>query len=368
MTPIAELVRLFLWLGASSFGGPAAHIAMMRTEVVRRRGWLTDETFVDYLSAANLIPGPNSTELAMHIGHDRAGWRGLLAAGTAFIVPAAVIVGALAAAYTRYAALPQVALLFSGIKPVVIAVVAHAVWGLGRTILARPAPALIGVAALAALMAGANELIVLAVSGVVMWLHSARPSPFAVVAWSVAPAAAVLATPTPFSLGLLFAVFLKIGAVLFGSGYVLLAFLRADLVERLGWLTEQQLLDAVAVGQITPGPVFTTATFIGYILGGPAGAAVATIGIFLPAFVFVALSRPLVARMRASARASRILDGINAASLAMMMFVLIQLGRAVLVDPLTVAIAAASLVAIARFHINSALLMAAGGAAVWMTR
>jgi chromate transporter len=366
MTPIAELVGLFLRLGASSFGGPAAHIAMMREEVVRRRGWLSDRTFIDYLSAANLIPGPNSTELAMHIGHDRAGWRGLLAAGTAFIVPAALIVGALAAAYTRYATVPDVALLFTGVKPVVIAVVAHAVWGLGRTILARPSPALVGIAALAALVAGVNELIVLAVSGAVMWLITTRPSALGIVALTAAPAAAVVAPPAPFSLGLLFALFLKIGAVLFGSGYVLLAFLRADFVERLGWLSEQQLLDAVAIGQITPGPVFTTATFIGYILGGPSGAAVATAGIFLPAFVFVALTRPLLTRIRASARAARVLDGINAASLAMMVFVLMQLARAALISPLTVGIAAASLLAIAVFRINSALLMAAGGAAVWL--
>ena len=339
---------------------------MMRAEFVGGRRWLTDETFLDYLSAANFIPGPNSTELAMHIGHDRAGWRGLLVAGIAFILPAALIVGALAAAYTRYAAIPDVALLFTGVKPVVIAVVADAVWGLGGTVVPRPAPALIALAALAALMAGANELSVLALSGVVMWLQNNRPSALGLASWSVAPAAAVLVTPAPFSLGLLFALFLKIGAVLFGSGYVLLAFVRADFVDRLGWLSEQQLLDAVAVGQITPGPVFTTATFIGYILGGPAGAAVATIAIFLPAFVFVGLSRPLIARMRASQRAGHILDGINAASLAMMAFVLIQLARDALVDPLTVAIAVASLVAIARFRINSALLMAAGGAAAWM--
>ena len=365
MTPIAELVRLFLRLGATSFGGPAAHIAMMREEVVRRRGWLSERTFVDYLSAANLVPGPNSTELAMHIGHDRAGWRGLLAAGTAFIVPAALIVGALAAAYTRFARVPDVALIFSGVKPVVIAIVAHAVWGLGRTIAARPSPALVGLAALAALIAGVNELIVLAVSGAVMWMMSARPSALGLVAWSLAPAGAAAATQAPFSLGLLFGLFFKIGAVLFGSGYVLLAFLRADFVERLGWLTEQQLLDAIAIGQITPGPVFTTATFIGYILGGPPGAAVATAGIFLPAFVFVAMSRPLLTRIRASAGAARVLDGINAASLAMMVFVLWQLARAALIGPLTTAIAAASLVALAVFRINSALLMAAGGAAAW---
>jgi len=366
VTTLAELAALFLRLGATSFGGPAAHIALMQDEVVRKRRWMTATAFLDALSAANLIPGPNSTELAMHVGHQQAGARGLVVAGVCFIVPAALMVGLLAAGYTRYASVPDVGRIFYGIKPVVIAIVAVAVWTLGRTTMTTIGTTAIAAAGLVMLAAGIHELLVLAVCGALAVVFApGAPRSFGMLAVS-AVAGAAPAAAAPFNLGVMFALFLKTGAVLFGSGYVLLAFLRADFVERLGWLTEQQLLDAIAIGQITPGPVFTTATFIGYLLAGPAGAAAATAGIFLPAFVFVALTRPLVHRMRQSARTAALLDGVNAGSLAMMVFVLALLSRSAIVDLLTLCIAVTSLAAIAVLRINNVCLMAAGAAVGWL--
>jgi len=367
-TPIAEIARLFLKLGISSFGGPAAHIALMEDEVVRRRAWLTRQEFLDYVGATNLIPGPNSTEVAIHIGHARAGWAGLVVAGLSFILPAVVIVALVARAYVAYGELPAVEGLLYGVKPVMIAIVAQALWALGRTAVKSVGLGVAGVAALGATAAGADELLVLgctgAVVGVIRW-RASRPVLGAVAVGTAGASMTAAATATAAAAQVeavqLFLVFLKAGSVLFGSGYVLLAFLRADLVERLGWLTESQLLDAVAVGQVTPGPVFTTATFIGYLLGGPSGAALATIGIFLPAFVFVAASGPLVPRLRRSPTAAAVLDGVNVASLALMTLVSWQLGRAALIDPVTTAIAAASLLALVRFRVNSLWLILGGG-------
>lgn len=369
---LGEIARVFLKLGTISFGGPAVHVAMMEEEVVRRRGWLTREQFLDYLGAVNLIPGPNSTELAIHVGHERAGWPGLITAGACFILPATLIVSAIAWAYVTYGQLPQAASVLYAVKPVVIAVVLQALWLLGRSAIKSKPLGVLAIAAAAAAALGANELIVLAASGGAAWtarlVARARARPRDIVSavvpalpWpsdgTFAAATATAAAGTAFGLWPLFATFVKIGSVLFGSGYVLLAFLRTDFVERLGWLTEQQLLDAVAVGQITPGPVFTTATFVGYILGGGSGAAVATLGIFLPAFVFVAISSPIVPRLRKSATASAVLDGVNVASLALMAVVTLQLGRTALVDPLTIALAALSAVFIIRWRVNSAWLV-----------
>ena len=313
---LLELARLFLKLGTLGFGGPAAHIAMMEDEVVRRRGWLSRERFQDLVGATNLIPGPNSTEMAIHVGQERAGWRDLVAAGVCFIAPAFLIVLACAWAYTRYGTLPAAEGLLRGVKPVIIAIVLQALWGLGRTATRTRLLAAVGLLALAAVAAGLHELAVIfgagALVALVAWTRSGSGRGRANGLLALPLGAAGLAAPTagvaPFGLASLFLVFLKIGSVLFGSGYVLLAFLRADLVVRRGWLTEGQLLDAVAVGQITPGPVFTTATFVGYLLGGFWGAAVATVGIFLPAFVFVALSGPLVPRIRRSPVAGAFLD------------------------------------------------------------
>lgn len=368
-TTLRELALLFLKLGTVAFGGPAAHIAMMEDEVVRRRGWLTRDEFLDYLGATNLIPGPNSTELAIHIGRARAGWPGLLVAGTCFILPAALIVSGIAWAYVRYGSLPLAVGLAYWIKPTVIAVVVQALWGLGRTALKTRTLAAVGAAAIAATVLGVNELAVLFGAGAATILLRSRRSalerePAAMLALATLPVQGTTASiGSSFALWPLFGTFVKIGSVLFGSGYVLLAFLRADLVERLHWLTERQLLDAVAVGQVTPGPVFTTATFVGYVLGGPTGAAAATFGIFLPAFVFVALSSVLLPRLRRSPSARAGLDGVNVASLALMAVVTVQLSRAAIVDVATASIAALSMLLLFRFRINSAWLVIGAGIA-----
>jgi len=373
-TTLGELARLFLKLGTIGFGGPAAHIALMEDEVVRRRGWLTREAFLDYVGATNLIPGPNSTELAIEIGRDRAGWPGLVVAGASFILPAALIVGIIAAGYVRFGQLPAMVALLAGVKPVVIAIVIQALWRLGRTAVKTLWLAMLAVAAIAAVGAGVHELVVLLAAAVFAVLGALRARRDARVAGIAFPLGAPWPTPTaaaalgvaaagPVALGPLFAIFLKIGSVLFGSGYVLLAFLRADFVQRLGWLTERQLLDAVAVGQVTPGPVFTTATFIGYVLAGPLGAVVATVGIFLPAFIFVALSGPFVPRLRRSPVAGAALDGVNAASFALMAYVTWQLGRAAIVDVPTAVLALAAGALLATRRVNAAWLILGGGIA-----
>lgn len=367
---LREIAAVFLKLGTTSFGGPAAHIGMMEEEIVRRRGWLTPEQFLDYLGATNLIPGPNSTEMAIHIGHARAGWPGLLVAGVSFIVPATLLITIAAWAYVRYGELPAVAGVFYGIKPVVMAVVAQALWNLGRTAIKNRGLAALSLAVAIAVGSGIHELAALtgagALAGMVRLGSRLRGPLLGVVMVSagtatVSAAAGASAGAVAFGLWPLFAVFAKAGAVLFGSGYVLLAFLRADLVDRLGWMSEPQLLEAVAIGQMMPGPVFTTATFIGYVLGGPGGAAVATVGIFLPAFIFVALSGPLVPRLRESALAGAVLDGVNAASLALMAVVSWELASAALVDPVTIALGLSSLITLTRFRVNSAWLIIAGG-------
>lgn len=364
LATVREVAALFLRLGATSFGGPAAHIALMRDEVVGRRGWLTDQQFLDLVSACNLIPGPNSTELAIHIGYHAAGWRGLLAAGVCFILPATLIVAAIAWSYVTFGTLPQVAGVLYGVKPVVIAVVIQAVWTLGRACLKTRTLAVVTVIDLALVALGVHELAVLfGTGGVLAVLRSARhhrPKTLSVVLPLFASPPVASQVTVQFGLWPLFWEFAKVGSVLFGSGYVLLAFLRGDLVERYGWLTEQQLLDAVAVGQVTPGPVFTTATFIGYLLGGPVGAGVATAGIFLPAFVFVAASIPLVARLRKSDTVGAFLDGVNVASLALIAVVAAQLGRTALIDPVTVVLAVVSAVALFRYRVNTTWLVVAG--------
>jgi chromate transporter len=353
---LGEVAALFFKLGTTAFGGPAAHIAMMEEEVVRRRRWLTHEEFLDYLGATNLIPGPNSTELAIHVGHAMAGWPGLLVAGACFILPAAAIVLAIAWAYVRFGALPEAAGILYGIKPVVIAVVLQAIWNLGRAALKTRWLVALGVGSTIAAALGVNELAILLLAGAIAAVRVAKPR---AVTPSVSVVAGVALPPT-FGLWPLFLIFAKIGAVLFGSGYVLIAFLRADLVERLHWLTDRQLVDAIAIGQITPGPVFTTSTFIGYVLAGVPGAVVATIGIFLPAFVFVALSGPLVPRLRRSKVAGAVLDGVNVASLALMAVVTAQIARSALVDWITLAIMIVAAFLLVRKRVNSAWLVAAG--------
>jgi chromate transporter len=373
---LGEVAWLFLKLGIIGFGGPAAHIAMMEDEVVRRRQWLTRVEFLDLLGATNLIPGPNSTEMAIHIGHRRAGWRGLMVAGCCFILPAVLLVLACAWAYVRFGKLPEVEAVLYGIKPVIIAIVFQALWSLGKSAIKTRLLGIIAAAAVALGFLRVNELAMLFGAGAMaVLLHASkqRRRTVAAIAFplallrpalaALAPSAATAGATTSFGLWSLFFFFLKVGSVLYGSGYVLVAFLRSGLVERFGWLTEAQLLDAVAVGQITPGPVFTTATFIGYLLGGTPGAVIATVGIFLPAFFFVAVSGPLVPRIRRSPVAGAFLDGVNAASLALMAVVTIQLTRAALVDWVTILLGLAAAFLLLRFKLNSAWLVAAGALA-----
>lgn len=367
---LGELARVFLKLGVIGFGGPAAHIALMQDELVQRRRWLTSEQFLDLIGAANLIPGPNSTEVAIHVGRVRAGLPGLIVAGTAFILPAFCIVLAIGWAYQRVGSLPATTALLRGIKPVMIAIVLQALIGLGRTAIKSWPLALAGVVALAAaLLRPRDDVAILAIAavgaGLIAWVRTRGRASRAlglIVPLAGAPAASLAVSATPVTLWPLFLVFAKAGALLFGSGYVLLAFLRADLVERLGWLTNAQLLDAIAVGQVTPGPVFTTATFIGYELAGLSGAVVATVGIFLPAFLFVAVSGPLIPAMRRSRVASAVLDAVNVASLALMAAVTLTLARDALTDAVTIAIAGVSALLLFRYRVNATMLIAAGAA------
>jgi chromate transporter len=365
---LSELATLFLKLGTIGFGGPAAHLAMMEDEVVDRRGWLTRERFLDLLGATNLIPGPNSTEMAIHIGHARAGAAGLVVAGACFILPATLIVGLCAKAYVKFGALPQAQAILYGVKPVIIAIVLQALWRLGRTAGKTRFLVFVAVAAAAASLAGANELLVLLAAGFAVTAARAVSGspPAGMLAMAAVPA--VAAPAVSFSLGAMFLSFLKVGSVLFGSGYVLLAFLRADLVERHHWLTEAQLLDAVAVGQVTPGPVFTTATFIGYLLGATPGAAVATLGIFLPAFVFVAASGPLVPKLRSSPLAGALLDGVNAGSLGLMAAVTWQLQRTAIFDLATAMLAVASAGLLLGTRARSTWLVTGGAVAGWILK
>jgi chromate transporter len=355
---LSEIALAFLRLGATAFGGPAAHIAMMEEEFVRRRKWLSREEFLDLLGITNLIPGPNSTEMAIHIGYRQGGWPGLIIAGACFILPAMLLVLGAAWVYVRYGALPAAKGLLWGVAPVILAVVAQALWGMGKTALKRPELWLVGIGSALAAYLGANELLILVAGGLVALLPALRglpgllPLPFLLGAAPAEP---------PRPLGALFGFFLKVGAVLYGSGYVLLAFLEKGLVHDWGWLTQQQLLDAVAVGQFTPGPVFTTATFIGYLVGGVPGGLVATLGIFLPAFVFVGLVHPLAGWLRRSPRFARLLDGVNAASLGLMAAVLVKLALGALVGLVPVLIALGALVVLIRWKVNSAWLVLAGG-------
>ncbi|MGZ3664931.1 MAG: chromate efflux transporter [Ktedonobacterales bacterium] len=381
---LMEVIALFLRLGFTAFGGPAAHFAMMRQEIVQRRKWIGDQRFADLLGIVNLIPGPSSTELAIYLGYLRAGWPGLIAAGVCFITPAMLIVLALAWAYVQFGSAPQVGWLLYGIKPVVIAIVAQALYGLSRTILRGPLALIWALALVVAYLLGFNVLILLFGGGLLFGAlrllerriqrdssdkPPAAPLPAAVKAAGAGKvtsatlakaAGGVASVAVPFSQWTLFLTFLKIGAVLYGSGYVLLAFLRDDFVLRLGWLTDHQLLDAISIGQFTPGPVFTTATFVGYLVGGWQGALVATLAIFLPSFLFIGVVHRLADMLRRSPLTAPVLDGVNIAALALMAGVTLQLAQSALTDALTVVTALVSLAVLLRFKPNSAWLILAG--------
>lgn len=370
-TKISEIALLFLKLGTIAFGGPAAHIAMMEDEVVQKKKWLTSDKFIDLLGATNLIPGPNSTELAIYIGYAQAGWRGLIVAGVCFILPAVLIVSAIAKFYALYGNLPEITGILYGIKPIIIAIIIKAFANLAKT--ALKSRLLIILAILAAILnfMGLNELVVIFGVGIFMVLkqlfsktnikNTLKMLNF--LPLNIATSSTLINTVNTASFGIypLFLIFLKIGSVLYGSGYVLLAFLQADLVEHLGWLTQQQLLDAITVGQITPGPVFTTATFIGYILGGWKGATVATVGIFLPSFLFVAASSPFLPNLRKSKIFGAFLDGVNASAVSLMFIVTLKLIGGALVDPITIILCILSLCLLFFTSINSIWLILSGG-------
>ncbi len=364
-TSLRELAQIFLKLGTVAFGGPAAHIAMMQDEVVDRREWFSRQRFLDLVGASNLIPGPNSTELAIHIGYERAGWAGLLVAGSSFILPAMFIVTGFAWAYVEYGSTPTGEALLYGVQPVVIAIVAHALVKLAPTAARDWLLRGIVVAAVALFLTGVNELLILFGLGLLVMLVQVTERFGFGVSQLFFPLPVIILVQdagSPVSLERLFLVFLKIGAVLYGSGYVILAFLQSDFVERLGWLTQQQLIDAVSVGQVTPGPLFTTATFIGYVLMGFPGALVATLAIFLPSFFFVAVTHRYIERMRSSPWFSGLLDGVNAAAVGLMGGVTVQLAREAIVDVTTIVVAVAALVLLIATRINSAWLILAGGA------
>ncbi|MGO9832312.1 MAG: chromate efflux transporter [Myxococcaceae bacterium] len=354
---LAEVAAVFLRLGATAFGGPLSHLALMREELVRKRAWVDERTFLDFLSLANLLPGPTSTEVAMQLGRARGGRWGLVVAGACFILPAALLVAALAALYVRFGLRPETQAVLASVQPVVVALVATAILPLARTTLRASADWALFALALAALWAGANPVLVLAGTGLLALLLASGRGP--ALALSLPQGWLLLAAPASVGLVPLFWAFLKIGAVVLGSGYVLVAFLQADLVDGLHWLSSAQLLDAVAVGQVTPGPVFTTATFIGFLLRGPAGAAVATLAVFLPAFLAVLMSGGLLPRLRKEARARAFLDGVNAASLALMAQVTLVLGRATVVDVPSALLCGAALLLLLGARANGSLVVLA---------
>lgn len=376
-THLSELAALFLKLGVISFGGPAAHIALLEEEIVHKRNWVSRQQFLDMLGAANLIPGPTSTEMAINTGFVRAGWAGLCVAGASFILPAALITGAFAWAYVRFGSLPQTTSVLAGIKPAVIAVIAVAIWRLGKTAVKDIGLALLGVLSVSAFFFGLNPIVILLGGGALGMLARRAIQPAVggslfvplirrgllpplrfVAATTTFVAGSVIIHPSSARIGLFF---LKVGAVLYGGGYVLLAFLEHGLVQQHAWLTQQQLLDAVAIGQFTPGPVLSTATFIGYILGGAPGAAIATIGIFLPSFFYVALLAPILFRLRESPWMAAFLDSVNVSALALMAGVTFRLGTDALHGWPSWVIALISLVVLVRWKISPAWIVLGGG-------
>jgi chromate transporter len=387
LTRLQELSRLFLKLGTLGFGGPNAHIAMMEAEAVTLRQWLSQEQFLDLLGATNLIPGPNSTQMAIHIGYVYGGWLGLIVAGVSFIIPGVLMTGGLAWGYVTFGAIPQVAFLLYGIKPAVLGVIIDALWRLGKK--AIKSSKLLSIALFVSLLvwfAHINEIIALFGGGLVgmLWLqlpnqgkNSDDGANLLIAGMTTGIAVKVSAAtmlnsiaPIPVSLWQLGYSFLKIGGTLFGGGYVLLSLVRSEFVEGYGWLTQQQLLDAISIGQFTPGPILSTATFIGYIIAGVPGSIVATVAIFLPSFILVALSNPLIPHLRKSKWMSAFLDAVNASALGLMVVVTVQLSIATFaistpphLDILGGSIAIISTILATRFAVNSIWLIL-GGAAI----
>lgn len=366
---LGEVASVFLRLGFVAFGGPATALAMMRQEIVLKRQWLTEDEFLDFWGISNLIPGPNATEMAIHIGYRYASWPGLILAGVCYILPATAIVLGLAWTYVKYGSLPALTGILDGIKPVVVAILVWALWGILRHRIRKPLGLFITTAALVGYLWNGNPIIWLLAGGIVMWLipflFSRRQPPSVLLAGVPLVIGRVdfLRPLVPFNLWRLFWVFLKAGSLMYGSGYVLLAFIQDDLVNHLGWLTQSQLLDAIAVGQVTPGPLATTATFVGYLTGGLSGALLATLGMFLPGFIFALLTHPLLNRIQNSEPWRHFLDGVNFAALGLMAGVIWDIGRTVALDPLSIGIGLVSLFLLIKFELPAPWLIL-GGAVV----
>ncbi|HML40780.1 MAG TPA: chromate efflux transporter [Bellilinea sp.] len=363
---IAEIFLIFLRLGATAFGGPVAHIAVMQSEFVQRRKWLSKEKFLDLIGATNLIPGPNSTEVSIHLGFLRAGWPGLIASGMGFILPSMLAVLLIAWVYQQYGTTPELTWILYGIKPVIVIIILQALVSLGKISLKKGHHLAVFIIGFAAALAGVNDLVILFGCGLLVAVfekvdfHPASAP--AILLFPMASSWIIPLNAAPFSLLTLFLTFLKIGSVLYGSGYVLFAFIQSNFVENLGWISSQMLIDAIAVGQITPGPVSTSATFIGYQLAGLPGALIATAGIFIPAFFFVAISAPIIKLARKSSWFGAILDGVNTSSLSLMSAVTVQIARAAFTDWVAVGIAAGTALLLWRTKINPTwLIVAAGG-------
>lgn len=372
--PLRALALVFLRLGTIGFGGPAAHIAMMEEETVKRKKWLTHEQFLDLLGATNLIPGPNSTEMAIHVGYVKAGWRGLAVAGSCFIFPAVVITLLLAYLYVHFGTVPQLAAFMFGIRAAIIAVILAAVFRLSRSMFKKRFLVIIGLAVTILSLFRLDEIALLFGAGIlsIVWEHRKRiwQKALSVFNANVLPVFVMFFSPVGneanaslTSLGLFF---LKIGAILYGSGYVLVAFLQGGLVESHHWLTQQQLLDAIAIGQFTPGPILSTATFIGYVLLGFPGAAVATIGVFLPSFIFVMLSSPLIPKLRNSPMARSFLDGVNAAALGLMLAVCFSLGFASLMSVAGWFIFGLAIIVLVVWNLNAAWIILGSACLGWL--
>ena len=363
---LKEIAAVFLRLGFTAFGGPAAALAMMRQEIVIKRKWLTEDEFLDFWGISNLVPGPNATELAIHIGYKYAGWPGLILAGVCYIIPAMAIVLGLAWGYVEFGRLPALTGILEGIKPVVVAILLWALWGMLRPRIKQPLGLVITGAVLIGYLWSGNPILWLLVGGAVMWLFHA------LVSHKTPPVALLFGVPlflqrpfllrplVEFNLWRLFWVFLKAGSLMYGSGYVLLAFIQDDLVNRLGWLTQNQLLDAIAVGQVTPGPLATTATFVGYLTGGFSGAVLATVGMFLPGFIFVLLTHPLLRRMQESKPWRHFLDGVNFAALGLMAGVIWDIGRTLAMEPVGIGIGLVSLFLLVIFDLPAPWLILGG--------
>lgn len=361
---LKEVALLFFKLGSIAFGGPAAHIAMMEDEVVKIRKWMTHQHFLDLVGATNLIPGPNSTEMTMHCGHERAGWKGLIVAGACFVFPAVVITMVFAWLYQQYGQLPKVEPFIYGIKPAVIAIILGAVYRLGKKALKNVELGILGALTLTACLLGVHEIVALFACGFlgVVW-YFIRNSKNNLNSFT--PLILLQVTASASTLKILW-IFFKVGALLYGSGYVLFAYLDAELVST-GLLTRQELIDAVAVGQFTPGPVLSTATFIGWQLGGFSGAMAATLGIFLPSFIFVAILNPLIPKMRKLKSIAAFLDAVNMAAVAVIVAVCVEMGKDTLTDWRTILIAVLSLIAVFVFKkMNSAFIVIGGALAGYL--